>query len=65
MIRTGDSGCRRPLVRTSSLRCGKPREREISRNARKALFPMDCRFNALPCRVADIAGFTFVRSGEA
>lgn len=38
---------------------------EISRHARKALFPMDCRFNAQLYRMAHIAGFTLVRSGEA
>ncbi|NKK62964.1 hypothetical protein GFL88_05340 [Rhizobium leguminosarum bv. viciae] len=62
LIRAGDSECRQSRVRTSGLRRRKPWEWEISRHARKALFLMDCRFNALPYRIADIAGFTFVRS---
>lgn len=38
---------------------------EIGKHARKALFLMDCRFNVQLYRMADIAGFAFVRSEEA
>jgi hypothetical protein len=51
--------------RTSGLRRGTVGSPEISRHARKALFLMDCRFNAQPYRMVDMAGFAFLRSGEA